>query len=199
MTLTGFCTGDDIEYEKSLKLFFKAGYDMETIEMVKCEHKILSELQDYDFVPHIVCTRQIKRYYILFMEQLDATSLDYIKWDDPQYKLGIQGTLDILYKLYTEKGFLHRDLDPNNIMINSDNKVYLIDFSSSYLSPTSKPDITWALDFMIFLKSLKPIAESTRQLLNEMYIELYDILCKNSNDPSLYQDWIMKFKSVLFD
>jgi RIO-like serine/threonine protein kinase len=133
--LTGFCNGDVINSNVNVKLFFKAGYDILSNDMIESEYYILSKLQDYDFIPHIICIKQIGRYMILFMERINAISLDMISLHDPRYEIGIRGALNILHKLYIERGFLHKDMHPNNIIIDN-NKVYLIDFSSSYLSPT---------------------------------------------------------------
>lgn len=197
-TLTGFCDGDVIGHDISVKLFFKAGYDVETINMIESEHKILMELQDYDFIPSVICTKQMGRYYIIFMELIDAISLDSIQWDDPRYKIGIQDALNILHKLYIERGFLHKDMHPNNIMIGPDNKVYLIDFSSSYLSSLSQPDKTWIRDLIVFAESLEPPDEDISESLDIFSNKLENIRNTNSLDVLLYRKSIIELTNILF-
>lgn len=196
--LSGFCSGDVIGKDSSSKIFFKAGHDLETCKMIQSEYNILVQLQDYDFIPKIFCLKSIDRYLILFMENLDAVSLDNISKKDEQFELGIRGALTLLHKLYIEKGFLHRDMHPNNIMIDSNNKVYIIDFSYSYLSSESNPVKFWGNELITLFESL----ELDDQLIIDRFAifedKLNDISDTASTDPNLYHEMIIEINNILF-
>jgi len=73
-----------------------------------------------------------KPKYHVISEYLDGEMLsDYLKRDGPlSWKESLEITKKILAALFMlhEKGYVHRDIDPSNVMICKDGKVKLIDF-----------------------------------------------------------------------
>lgn len=177
-------------------IFFKAGYNTDTIQRVKHEHDILTQLQHYDFIPKILYTQDIGRYHILFLKHINGVSLDHISYNDERWHKGISNALDIMHKLYSECGFVHKDMHPNNIIIDIDGKVHLIDFEFSYLSPNRIPDTSWVNDLGIFVNSLDNFDQDLIDKLEAFDEELSLIF--GSMDPILYQAKITKFKQILF-
>lgn len=192
-TITGFCYDSGLCAGRSAPIFFRAGHNPETIEKVKREHKILSELQDYDFVPRIISLREINQYCILFTECIHGVSLDTIPMSDPRWKIGIMGLMEILYTLYIEKSFVHNDLDPNNIMVDNNNKVYIIDFECSSLDKFNP----WTKELMILNQSISTNDDLLFEQIEAFDNELESINTK-SMDPSLYKFYMNKFQNMLF-
>lgn len=192
--ITGFCDG--AVFNSSMKLFFKAGFDTGTTDMVKHEHNILTQLQCYDFIPRVVGVKEIGRYYFLFIERLNGISLDTIDCSDPRWKLGISKSLDLLLKLYRECGFLHKDMHTNNIFLDKNNKVYLLDFAFSYISSSKIPDKSWVNDLIVFINSIDKYPEH----VDEEAIDAFEIELMNlgtSLDPDQYQEKIGQLRSLI--
>lgn len=195
LTITGYCHGSLITcLEENVDgLFFKAGTTVESKERINEEYRILEQLQNYDFVPRIKYFKEIGPYHILFLEKIEGISLDSISMADPRWKFGINTTLDMLHKLYREKGFLHLDMNPSNIMIDSNNKIYLLDFECSHLSPNSIPDKSWIKDLIIFVNSIDLDLDSEIKMDEEL--RLLDK--SKSLDSELYRVKIDVFKELI--
>ena len=83
----------------------------------------------YDFV-EMTDNRGIPRYHVI-SEYLEGETLDKIINRSPiSQEKAIKYTKNVLAALYMlhSKGYIHRDIDPSNVMICTDGKVKLIDF-----------------------------------------------------------------------
>lgn len=195
LIITCYCYG---QYDG---LFAKIGYTKLQIEYIRDEFRILSHLQKYDFVPKIKFVKEInenepedsdvpKHYYILFTEKINAISLDMIDQSDRRWKIGISGALDLLYKLYIETGFIHRDMHPNNIMIDKDDKVYIIDFERCYL-PGDTRKSNWVSELSVFNESIEIRDDETFEKLEKWQRSLK--LCEEN-----FLKKIKEYKEIMF-
>lgn len=170
-------------------IFFRIDNDTGFVED---EYEILSKLQEYDFVPKIISLSNIGSHKVLFTECINGVSLEEIDANNSRWKKGVAGALDILHKLYIEKGFLHGDLALSNIMIDNNDKVYIIDFEGSSINTSD----TWTFDLMIFVGCVSYYAFELE--LRALYDELYRLYTTKSTDADLYKGYIIKFKNILF-
>lgn len=183
--LSGFCDGKIIDHEG--EVFFKLGYDEGTILMIQNEEKILNELSEYYFIPKLLGSNRMGIYYVIFIEKISGVSLDQIKsLDDSRYKLGLIEVSNILGKLYREKKFRHCDIDENNIMVDDNNKVYLIDFSHSTIFQNN----TWIKDFCNFIECISLIHIEIDHCIHDR--KYYD-----STDPLKYQEVLFKLQEII--
>lgn len=179
VVITGWCAGDIIGMKK--EVFFRAAV-AEGIQDVLNEYNILTQLQCYDFVPRVYCVRDIGRYTILFTEKIDGVDLDSLRPINlSKVKYAIKQSVRLLYNLYCELGFVHRDLHFGNILIDNNDKVYIIDFTSSEIPSTLSNRSSWAIDIAM-LMSLKNY-----------------ILIRGSVDTELYLEYVKKIESGLYD
>lgn len=191
--ITGFCSGSVIEQDSIPKIFFRAGFDNITSPKVENEYDILSKLQVYDFVPRILCFKEMGRYKVLFIGVIDGISLDILTDAHPQFEYALKEGLKLVHRLYCELGFLHKDLHPGNIMLDHKSKVYLIDFTQSII-PSQR--VSWVLDLSIFVNSLDNFDNRIDQL--EEFVDKLDQLPK-SIDFTLYAKYINHLEHILFD
>ena len=183
-------------------LFAKIGYNEETISHVRDEYRILSKLQDYDFVPKIAFVKEIdepQKYFILFTQKINGASLDMIDQSDRRWKIGIIGALDLLYKLYIEAGFIHRDMHPNNIMVDENDKVYIIDFERCKL-PGDQHKSNWMSELFIFNGSIDTMDDETFEKLEkwEQSFEPYIKCDEYLGNPDNFLQKIKEYKDILF-
>lgn len=191
-TITGYCYEPTLCTGYSCPIFFRTDYYDGSVQT---EYEVLSQLQEYDFVPKIIAISNIESHKVLFTGCIDGVSLDYMEIDDPKWKDGIIGALNILHKLYIEKGFLHGDMAVNNIMIDKDDKVYIIDFEGSVLDK----DATWIDDLMRFVDGISySMDDAVTSKLESLYGELDALLVTKSTNADLYMEYITKFKNILF-
>jgi len=188
-SITGYCYEPNLCVGHTCPIFFRIDNYGGSVEN---EYEILSKLQEYDFVPKIISLSNIGSHKVLFTECIDGVSLDEIDVNNPRWKKGISGALDILYKLYIEKGFLHEDLCPSNIMIDNNDKIYIIDFEGS---STNTSD-TWIFDLMAFVECVSYHVFELE--LIALYDELIKLRITRSTDADLYKEYITKFKNILF-
>lgn len=201
--LEGFC-----EYE-STKCFFKAGYDHDTIQNVQHEYDILSKLQQYEFVPKILELKQINQYLIMFIEPLKGNALNNYDTNSTTFINGAKKSLDLLYQLYIEQGFYHRDMHPCNVFIHDD-QVYLANMYYSYLPSVNdtlnpfKHYDTWMQD--LFVYSLNFNAKSNEDWQkHEDFCDKLEYLRDNESFKNLnntimkitYSAFIEQFKNVI--
>ena len=188
--ITGYCSGDVIGRDPSEKLFFRAGYASQSISEVMDEKDILSKLQCYDFVPRIICLKAIGRYIILFTECIEGSALDDLSSNDPRLSQGVIEALMLLYTLYDDIGFTHGDMGLNNIMIDENDKIYLIDFTESRIPPTIDERGVWTYDFQLLARDL--LIKLRRKLLDDITISLADQL-----GPESYLKHINRLEAML--
>lgn len=184
--LTGSCSGDVIGRDG--KMFFRAGYYQKSIDAVKREHVILMQLQKYDFVPRVYCLKEFGRYTVIFTELIKAVDLDKLQHNDRRFKYGIKEGFKLTHRLYYDLGFVHRDLHAGNILIDENDKVYLIDFTESDIPLMLEDKGSWDRDFCVCIESLT--CEQSEEAVNECYD--CDIV-PMSIDPELYLTYIMKY------
>lgn len=163
--ITGFCSGEVVGINR--RVFFKASWvldlfslnkdgstleqkDYTYVDAIYNEEKCLELLNEYSFIPRFITRKKIGKYYFLFMEIINGTSLNYINFNSPQWKMGVHKCFEYLLRLYKEVNFVHGDLDPNNIMIDSDDNVYIIDLSTGSFDYTN----SWTEDLLMFINRI---------------------------------------------
>jgi tRNA A-37 threonylcarbamoyl transferase component Bud32 len=95
--------------------------------------------------------------------------------------------LDILHKLYCEKEFVNKDMNPENIMTYVNNKVYLIDFSIGIFTERS-----WNRDLLILSESID------YNYTEEFQYRLEKLEDDESLDPISYRKYIIEYENILF-
>ncbi|MCR5624907.1 MAG: protein kinase, partial [Lachnospiraceae bacterium] len=108
-------------------------------EKARClqEAKVLSELSYLDGIVEFIESFQENNTVYLVMQYIDGITLkDYLSYNGTfNYKeivLHLKPILTSLARMH-KRGYVHRDISPDNIMIGTDNKFYLIDFGATWI------------------------------------------------------------------
>ena len=124
----------------------------EAIEAFKQEAEILSSLM-HPNLPRIYDYFEENGSWYLVMDYIEGQTLDELIVQTPDGKFSIPQVLAIAIQLCTVLGYLHsqqpaiifRDLKPGNVMLTSEDHLYLIDFGIARLFKPGKEQDTIAL------------------------------------------------------
>lgn len=204
-TINGSCSGAVIGRDPETRLFFRAGFEEYTIKHIQNEYNILTKLKCYDFIPRLVDLRVMDgipghsglgKYTIIFSEFILGVTLDKIP-NTPEYEKGIKWTLRLVHRLYSEIGFVHKDLHTNNMTLTPNGNIYLTQFATSSIPTTFETRESWVGDLSIFIDSLYPYTTKEQSdALDAFELELERL--QSSVDPNLYLEYITKLERAVF-
>jgi RIO-like serine/threonine protein kinase len=127
-------------------------YNKVSADKAFAEYKLQKDLSTkYDFIPKIYSLTLYSTHSEMLMEKIDGLNLFEKFSDDPEdIPQSIWNQMrTIVNTLYYEQGIQYIDITPYNFMIDSNDKLWIIDFGHAYYSNHNK-QINWFLEQFIF-------------------------------------------------
>lgn len=121
-----------IEYEE---IFAAKIFDDFEQKAFQRENENYQNIQSIQMIPHFYCQAKMVKNSCLIIEYIMGKSLDKIKDIklNESDKMSIILQLMLIVEFIQYRGYVHRDLRPNNIIINQNKKLILIDFDRMIL------------------------------------------------------------------
>lgn len=136
------------------------------------EGRILAQIDEQPGVVKVISYFEQNNTAYIVMEFLEGTSLkSYVKQQGGKLEVGealgiIQPVVKALAGIH-EKGVVHRDISPDNIMITNSGKVKLIDFGAA---KTKEDDMSAN---KVYKKSYSPLEQQSREGVIGTYSDIY--------------------------
>lgn len=132
-------SNDGFKLQRALKLIDKTEYSGRVDYYGEIE--ALKSLRNVEAVTDIIEVLQDERYLYIVQELVEGESLRAIR--DRRERISASGLKNLMYDLadamgqLEERGILHRDIKPDNILVTCDGKVKIIDFGISAFADES--------------------------------------------------------------
>lgn len=163
-------------------------------KLLQTEKKIMMNF-DHPFIPKIYHAFQTKRLLFLTMDYCKYRDLGYYlkknqKMDEIKAKLLIAEVILAVEALHS-KGFVHRDIKPDNILISADGHIKLADFGCSQeINPLSEPVEP---EEQKEIKDLKLMKETSQKILCKKSVKAKQVSSKLNTQMSSPSDLLSTF------